>query len=103
MAKFVLAYRGGAMAETEEAQKAAMDAWIGWFGSLGDAVTDMGNPFGASASVGPDGSVGKVSTGALSGYSIVTADSLDSATVLAKGCPVLAGDGSVEVYEAIVM
>ena len=38
MGKFVLVYHGGAMAETEEAQQAAMAAWGTWFGSLGDAV-----------------------------------------------------------------
>ncbi len=39
----------------------------------------------------------------LSGYSIVSADSLDSAVELAKGCPVLEIGGAVDVYEAIAM
>ena len=46
MAKFVLAYRGGSVPDTEAEQQAAMEAWMGWFGSLGDAVVDGGNPFG---------------------------------------------------------
>jgi hypothetical protein len=33
----------------------------------------------------------------------VSADSLSDAAAKAKGCPVLAGGGSVEVYEAIPM
>ncbi len=33
----------------------------------------------------------------------MTADSLDEAAALAKGCPVLTGGGTVEVYEAIPM
>ena len=98
MAKFVLAYRGGAMAETEAEQEAAMQAWGGWFGSLGAAVVDGGNPFGASASVGG----GEAASG-LTGYSILEADSLDAATELAGGCPVLSSGGSVDVYEAIPM
>jgi hypothetical protein len=35
--------------------------------------------------------------------SIVEADSLDAAVAQAKGCPVLAAGGSVEVYETIPM
>jgi hypothetical protein len=32
MGKYVLAYRGGTMAQGEEAQAAAMAAWGAWFG-----------------------------------------------------------------------
>jgi hypothetical protein len=38
-----------------------------------------------------------------SGYTILSADSLSAATAKAKGCPVLASGGTVEVYEAIPM
>ena len=37
--------------------------------------------------------------GSATGYSVIEADSLDAATDLAKGCPVLAGGASVGVYE----
>ena len=37
--------------------------------------------------------------GSASGYSIVTADSLDEAVDKAKGCPVLQGGASITVYE----
>ncbi len=102
MGKYVLAYRGGGMGETPEAHEAAMQAWGTWFGSLGAAVADMGAPFGPSSQVGADGSVDSSSAG-LTGYSIITADNLGSAIDLTKGCPVLTGGGSVEVYEAIAM
>ena len=58
MGNFVLAYKGGGMAETPEAQEAAMQAWGEWFGTLGSAVVDMGAPFGASTAVQSDGSTG---------------------------------------------
>jgi hypothetical protein len=32
---------------------------------------------------------------------VITADSLDAASALAEGCPVLSGGGSVDVYETI--
>ena len=39
----------------------------------------------------------------LSGYSLVQADSIDAAVEMAKGCPILASGGSVEVCQAIDM
>jgi hypothetical protein len=99
MAKFVLLYEGGGMPETEAEQAAAMQAWEGWFGGLGAAVKDQGNPFTpVSNKVGADGSI-TAGAGAASGYSIIEADSLAAATDIAKGCPVLAGGASVGVYE----
>jgi hypothetical protein len=100
MAKFVYIYVGGQMAETPEAQEQQMQAWMSWFGTLGDSVTDMGNPFSTSATLSSAG----VTDGAAAragGYSIVTADSLSEAATKAKGCPVLDGGGTVEVYEAV--
>ena len=102
MGKYVLAYKGGSMAETTEAQEAAMQAWMGWFGELGSAVIDGGNPFGPSTAVKSDGSA-TAATAGLTGYSVLEADSLELAAKLAKGCPVLAAGGSVEVYETIAM
>ncbi len=102
MANYLLAYKGGSMAETPEAQEAAMQAWGEWFGTLGSAVVDMGAPFGASTAVQADGSTGTTSAG-LSGYSVLQADSLELAAKLAGGCPVFTSGGSVEVYEAIEM
>jgi hypothetical protein len=100
MANYVLAYTGGGMAETESEREAAMAAWGQWFGTLGAAIVDAGNPFGPSTGVSSSGADGAAKTG-LTGYSILTADSLDAAAELAKGCPVFANGGSVDVYEAI--
>jgi hypothetical protein len=102
MAKFVLAYQGGSMAATPQEQEDAMQAWGAWFGTLGPAVLDMGNPFGASGAVRSDGSTGPATAG-LTGYSIIEADDLELASKLASTCPVLASGGSVDVYEAVAM
>jgi hypothetical protein len=96
MGKYVLVYEGGAMAETDEAQQAAMAAWGAWFGSLGAAVVDGGAPFGASSAVG-----GGAATSALTGYSILEATDLDAAVQMAGGCPIIADGGRVDVYETI--
>jgi hypothetical protein len=100
MANYLLAYTGGGMAQTDAEREAAMAAWGQWFGTLGAAIVDAGNPFGPSASVGSDGANGAAETG-LTGYSILTAENLDAAAELAKGCPVFANGGKVDVYETI--
>jgi hypothetical protein len=101
MTNFLFAYTGGAMMTTPEEQAATMAAWGGWFGTLGSAVVDGGNPVGAAVSLAADGSSTSGGTSGLSGYSIIAADSLAAAADLAKGCPVLSGGGSVEVYEIV--
>ncbi len=101
MSNYVLAYKGGSEAETAEAQEAVMQAWGEWFGALGSSVVEIGNPFSASTAVLADGSTG--ATSELTGYSVLQADSLELAAKLARGCPILAAGGTVEVYETIPM
>jgi hypothetical protein len=101
MANFVLLYSGGSMPESEAQQAAVMQAWGAWFGGLGSALVDGGNPFtGTAKSIASDGSVSGGPVGTMAtGYSIIKADSLDAAVEMAKGCPVLQGDGNITVYE----
>ena len=100
MANYLLAYKGGGPppASDEEGQK-EMAAWMGWFGGMGEAVVDGGNPISGSKSVSSNGSVTDGAASGLTGYSVLKADSLDAAAELAKGCPLLAAGGTVEVYE----
>lgn len=98
MAEYVLVFKGGSMPQGDEEKQKVMEAWNKWFGALGQAVVDQGNPFGPSKGVTADGSVGSAASG-LTGYAILKADNLDQAVEMAKGCPVLAGGASVEVYE----
>jgi hypothetical protein len=104
MANYLLAYHGGHMEQTPDAQQAAMAQWGAWFASLGDAIVDGGAPVGAATTLAADG--GTTDGGGanpVSGYSVVRASSLDDALVLAKGCPVLAIGGTIEVCETIEM
>ena len=100
MSDFVLLYRGGSMPDTEEAQKQAMDAWGVWFSGLGSAVKDPGNPMAAVRSIAADGAVSDGGDTSITGYTVLTADSIDHALSLAKGCPVLQGGASISIYEA---
>jgi hypothetical protein len=98
MANYLLTFHGGSMPETKEQQDQVMSAWTSWFGKLGDALVDGGNPVSKAKAISPDGSV-MDATEAPTGYSIIKADDLDSAVELAKGCPVLAGGAAVVVAE----
>jgi len=102
MGNYVLVYKGGSMAETPEAQEAVMKKWMDWFATLGSAVVEGGNPFGASRAVLADGSSGAATSG-LTGYSVLQADSLELAAELAGDCPVLEAGGTVEVFETLAM
>ena len=105
MTKYVLTYHGGeGMPESSAEQEKVMATWGAWFGQLGDQVVDGGNPFGAAVTIAPDGSTsdGGITPGR-GGFSVITASDLNAAVTAAKGCPVLANGGSVQVSEAIEM
>jgi len=99
MANYLFAYKGGELAPSDEEREQAMAAWGAWFGGLGDAVVDAGNPFGEARSVASDGAVANGGSAGLSGYSIVSADDIDAAVARTQGCPILAAGGDIEVYE----
>ena len=102
MSKFVFVYHGGKAPESEEEGAAVMQAWNDWLDGLGSAVVDAGHPTGASATVGSDGSTSSGGgANPVTGYSIVSADSLEEALVLAKGSPQLASGGTIEVAETL--
>lgn len=101
MANFVLLYSGGGMAESEAEQAAIMEKWGVWFGGLGSALVDGGNPFTAEAkNIASDGSIYDGPVGSMAtGYSIIKAEALDEAVGLAKGCPIVESGGEITVYE----
>jgi hypothetical protein len=104
MAKYLFVYHGGKSPESEEDVKEVMDAWGAWFGSLGTAVIDGGNPVGPSITVQPDGSItDNGGANPASGYSLLEAADIDDAIAKARGCPILKSEGSVEVAEAFDM
>src|SRR3954452_20748641 len=100
MANFLLTFHGRSMPETKEEQEQVMGAWTCWFGELGDALVDGGNPISGAKAISPDGSV-MDATSAPSGYSIIKADDLDQAVTLSKGCPVLGGGGAGAVCRSV--
>lgn len=96
-------YKGVAtdMSEMSEEEGAAVMAkWGAWMEKVGPALSDIGSPFGPSASVVDDGSAGTAT--ALTGYSIVEADDLAGAQALTGGHPYLSegkGDYAIDLFE----
>jgi len=104
MAKYLFIYHGGSNPETEAEVAEVMDAWGAWLGSMGSAVIDGGNPVGMPSTVNPDGSVAdNGGSNPATGYGLFEASDLDDALAKAKGCPILAAGGSIELAEAIDM
>jgi len=104
MTKYLFIYHGGSHPETDAEVAEVMDAWGAWMGGMGSAVVDGGNPVGMSSTVSPDGSVAdNGGSNPASGYGLFEATDLDDAIAKAKGCPILAAGGSVELAPVIDM
>ncbi len=97
MKKFMFLYKGF-MQPTPEIGK----AWMDWFEQVGDKMVDSGNPMTAGTEILNDGSVTELDFGleALTGYSIINAETKEEAIEIAKTNPMIT---SVIVYELAKM
>ncbi len=102
MSMYMLLYSGGHIPETEEETKRVRDAWAAWLAGIGDALVD-GNPFTPNAkSLSPDGALSDGPVGPMAtGYSLITAGSMDEAVAMAGGCPVKLSDASISIFEVM--
>lgn len=90
MAKYVFSFR----VPSGYAPHAGTPAeWQAWFGGLGSALVSVGHAVTEYASLGEVGGSGS----RMVGYSVVSAEDMDSALALAKDCPALRVGGGVEV------
>ena len=95
MASFVFSYR--VPHDYKPGSPETVAAWRDFFSSLGAGLADTGHAAVQSAVLGNIGADTR-----LGGYSIVTADSLDTAVKLAQGCPALGMGAGVEVGQLAV-
>ncbi|PLS20057.1 YciI family protein [Neptunicoccus cionae] len=102
MPNFLFVFHGGKMPDTPEEGAREMEAWQQWYADMGEAVVDGGAPVGKSKTVSAQGVADDGGSNPASGYTIVSADSIDAAVELAKGCPILK-HGNVEVAGCIDM
>ncbi len=103
MPKFLFVYHGGKHPETPEEGEKVMAQWGAWIGGVGDGFADPGAPVGMSKTVSSGGVADNGGANPASGYGIVTADTIDAAVKIAKGCPIHESGGNVEVAEIIEM
>jgi len=86
--RYMLLYYGQ-MGESEAEREVGMREMADWYGQLGAALVDGGNPFVQARTVGKEqvreGVIGDMPTG----YTIVEAADMEAATTLAKGCPII--------------
>ena len=99
MPNFLFIYHGGKEPETPEEGEQMMAAWMAWFGEMGDAVVDGGNPVGQSHTVSAAGITEDGGPNPVAGYTVVSAPDQATACEMAKGCPVVGEGGSIEVAE----
>lgn len=103
MSQFVISYIGGDKPASPDEGRAHMAKYMAWLKNLGDAAVSPMNPLGQTHTIKPDGVVSEGSDINMSGYTIVEADSIEAAIAIAKDCPFLEVNGTLEVSELIKM
>lgn len=103
MQNYMFVYVGGDYPADQATQQAHLNEYQQWLQSLGDAVVSPAIPFKDTQTVHPDGSTEPGSTTAISGMSILQFNSLEAALEVAKSCPFLKINGTLEVSEMIDM
>jgi hypothetical protein len=102
MTKYLLSYHGGDPPKDEAEGRRVTQSWRDWLEGMGNAVVTAGNPTTVAKTIAPSG---KVSDGGgsnpVTGWTVLEAKSFDDAVKLAKGCPQLKANGSIEVSEVM--
>jgi len=103
MPDYILAYHGGRKPESPEEGAEHMAKWKAWVAGFGDAMVNPGTPLGKSKTVSSAGVSDDGGSNPIMGFSVVKADSLDVALEMAKKCPIIEIDGTLEVAEMMKM
>ncbi len=103
MSRYVLVYLGGDQPASPEEGRQHFSRYMDWLSSLGESAVSPANPLRNTTTVKPDGTAVPGSTTAMSGYTVIEAESLDAALSIAKACPFLDIGGSLEVSELAEM
>ena len=103
MPQYIIVYLGGDQPSSPEESQQHFAKYKEWLSSLGESVVSPANPFKDTHTVNPDGNVTTGSTTSMSGYTIIRAESIDTALSITKACPFLDINGSLEVSELVEM
>ena len=91
MKKFLLIYHATPEAEkmmasaSPKQQAKSMEGWMKWGQKCGSQLLDMGAPLSGGQTIAKDGT-SKKSRKNVGGYSIISAETMDKAKKLLKGC-----------------
>ncbi len=99
MKQYVLVYLGGNHPTNEHEARLHHMKYVEWITSLEDVLVIPTIPLKDTNTVSSDGSIKEGSTCAMSGFSIIKADSMEDALAIAQACPFLEIGGSLEVSE----
>jgi hypothetical protein len=103
MKQFEFVYLGGNQPSSPEEAKKHFSKYTEWLTSLGDSVISPAIPLKNTSTVSSDGTVREGGSSAMSGFSIIEADSTEAAISIAQACPFLEIGGSLEVSELLQM
>lgn len=103
MARFVFVYLGGNQPSDPEEAKKHFTKYMEWLASLGESVLSPMLPLKDTHTVSADGAIREGSSSAMSGFTIIEADSIKAALTIAQACPFLEIGGSLEVSELMQM
>ena len=110
MSEFLYLYRGGQRGRTPEQSEAIMQKWLAWMKDLTASgnLKDPGQPLDAEGRLVKEN--GTVTDGPFAeakdlvgGFTLIEAESIGRAAELARGCPILAVGGTVEVRPIMKM
>jgi len=102
MAQYVFVYLGGNQPSSPEEANKHFTKYMEWLTSLGDSVVSPTIPLKDTHTVSSDGIIREGGSSAMSGFSIIKAESMEAALSVAQACPFLEIGGSLEVSELMV-
>jgi hypothetical protein len=107
MSEFVFLYRGQVRSDSAEQRQKTVQKWAAWITDLnqrglivspGQPLEDTGRIVESPSKVVHDGPFAEIKD-LVNGFTIITAADIDEAAEIAKGCPVFADQGRVEVRQ----
>jgi hypothetical protein len=102
MPTYLVKYHGGGeMPDAPEARQQMLAAFRAWASGVGPKLVDAGAPLAAARTVASGRVVAGQTAAALSGYTLLQADSLDAAVETVKSHPFLTRGGTLQVSEAV--
>lgn len=103
MKQFVFVYLGGNQPSDPKEASEHVDKYMAWLSSLQDSVVVPTIPLKDTTTVSPAGTIKEGGSSAMSGFTIIKADSMAAALSIAQACPFLEIGGSLEVSELMEM